>query len=61
MTEENVSNVQITDVVHPLPGFDVKYPANIVKQWYEDILKADGLNESSFKHKIRLYFVHILL
>lgn len=60
MTEENVSNIHITDVVHPLPGFDVKYPANIVKQWYEDILKADGLNGSSFKHKIR-YFIRFML
>jgi len=34
----------LTDVVLPLPGWNVEYPSGAIRKLYEDILAADGLN-----------------
>ncbi|KUF99757.1 Multicopper oxidase mco [Phytophthora nicotianae] len=44
VTGENVSQYSIYDVVLPLPGYSVKYPENALKQRYEEIMKADGVD-----------------
>ncbi|ESO12071.1 hypothetical protein HELRODRAFT_63211, partial [Helobdella robusta] len=55
VSEENIGYVKLTDVVLPLPGFDVKYPDNEIKIWYDELLSSDGLHVNSFNHKIRDY------
>ncbi|TDH69450.1 hypothetical protein CCR75_004393 [Bremia lactucae] len=44
VTPENVSQYTIYDVVLPLPGYSVTYPTNAMKELYEEILKADGID-----------------
>jgi tRNA pseudouridine13 synthase len=41
----NIHKYTIYDVVLPLPGPDIIYPANEIAGWYDDLLKADGLSE----------------
>ncbi|CAH1784910.1 unnamed protein product [Owenia fusiformis] len=55
VTGETLSSYSITDVVMPLPGFDIIYPSNEVGQWYKELLAVDGFDISSFKHKVRDY------
>ncbi|KAJ8576920.1 hypothetical protein ON010_g2285 [Phytophthora cinnamomi] len=44
VTAENLSQYSICDVVLPLPGYSITYPENALKQRYEEILKADGVD-----------------
>ncbi|RLN46085.1 hypothetical protein BBJ29_005214 [Phytophthora kernoviae] len=44
VTPENLHEYSIYDVVLPLPGYSITYPENALKQRYEEILKADGVN-----------------
>lgn len=47
VTEENVHQYSIYDVVLPLPGYDIMYPENALRQRYEDLLAADGVDFQS--------------
>ena len=52
--EKNIADFSIYDVVLPLPGHDITYPANqVVTGWYTQLLEADGLSESSFKQNVK--------
>lgn len=53
VTEDNLSKFKLTDVVLPLPGYDVRYPGNQIKSWYEEFLKKDGMENFNFKSKVR--------
>lgn len=53
VTEDNLSKFKLTDIVLPLPGYDVRYPQNQVKSWYEEFLKKDGMENFNFKSKVR--------
>lgn len=53
VTQQNLSEFNITDVVLPLPGYDVSYPNNEVKYWFKEMLKEDGLENFSFKNQVR--------
>ena len=55
LKESDLNSFSITDVVLPLPGFDIKYPENCIKDLYTDILKNDYLDESCFKHKVKTF------
>lgn len=53
--ENNIHNYTINDVLLPLPGFDITYPANEVAKWYTELLRADGLSEMDFKQSTKTY------
>jgi tRNA pseudouridine13 synthase len=55
VTEDNLSKFKLTDIVLPLPGYDVRYPQNDVKSWYDEFLKKDGMENFNFKSKVRDY------
>ena len=51
LDESNVGNYNTYDVVLPLPGYDVIYPANEVAQWYNEQLETDEM--SGFKQNVK--------
>lgn len=46
-----IENVNIYDVVYPLPGYSVKYPENEIANWYREILDEYGVVNFSGKNK----------
>lgn len=57
LTEEHLTSEQYTihDVVLPLPGYDVVYPDNHMKDHYKKIMADDGLDISNMRHKVKDY------
>lgn len=55
VTDENIKNVTISDVLLPLPGHSVTYPKNETKEFYESFLKEDEMNWENFESKVRTY------
>lgn len=53
ITEEDLENVKIEDIVLPLPGHNVIYPNNVIKEWYEELLAVDGLSFTAMKQNVR--------
>ena len=53
ITEEELESVKIEDVVLPMPGHNVIYPNNVIKQWYEELLAVDGLSFTAMKQNVR--------
>lgn len=51
ISEINLSKYTIFDIVYPLPGCDVSYPKNEIKQWYTDILANDNLTSEKLSKK----------
>ncbi|KAF1780458.1 Pseudouridine synthase, catalytic domain [Phytophthora cactorum] len=49
VTDENLSQYSINDVVLPLPGYSITYPENALKQRYEEIMKADSVDFQSLE------------
>lgn len=56
--ENNIRNYTIHDVVLPLPGCNVTYPANEVANWYEDLFLADGLSQKDFERSSKYDIFH---
>lgn len=44
ITAGNVDKYSIYDVVLPLPGYDITYPENPLKERYDEIMKNDGVD-----------------
>ena len=40
-------------VLMPLPGHRIEYPHNEIKEWYTELLEADGLSVSGLNHRVR--------
>uniref|UniRef100_W5NEK4 Pseudouridine synthase 7 n=1 Tax=Lepisosteus oculatus TaxID=7918 RepID=W5NEK4_LEPOC len=55
LSQEEAASHTIHDVVMPLPGFDVIYPAHHIGEGYREMLSADGLDIDNMRHKIRDY------
>jgi hypothetical protein len=53
ITEEELDSIKIEDIVLPLPGHNVVYPNNVIKEWYEELLAVDGLSFSAMKQNVR--------
>lgn len=53
LCEEDLGNYSIFDVVLPLPGFDIKYPENQIKDWYREILQEYDLELEMPKQKVK--------
>lgn len=53
LTEPDLLNYTIYDVVLPLPGYDIDYPDNVVKTWYGEILEEHGLSLDMPKQKVK--------
>ncbi|KAG8439751.1 hypothetical protein GDO86_005792 [Hymenochirus boettgeri] len=48
--EEEMSNkYSINQVVLPMPGYSIKYPANKIGEWYNETLAEAGLQACSFR------------
>lgn len=59
-SEDDLERYSIYDVVLPLPGFDVKYPENVVKDWYKEALEEYGLELEMHKQKVKLVLCFLL-
>jgi len=57
ITSNNIDKYTIYDVVLPMPGHDIIYPDNEIKEYYEDLLKKDGINPKDMKTINREYFL----
>uniref|UniRef100_A0A1A9WI99 TRUD domain-containing protein n=1 Tax=Glossina brevipalpis TaxID=37001 RepID=A0A1A9WI99_9MUSC len=57
LTETDIEsgNYTIYDIVLPLPGYDITYPNNIMKSWYEEFLEHYKLNSQSLKNNVKTY------
>lgn len=55
LSEEDLNNYTIYDIVLPLPGYDVQYPENEVKDWYKEILEKHDLTIEMPKQKVKTY------
>ena len=53
LDESNIADYSIEDVVLPLPGHDIAYPANQVAQWYNELLQTDGMADTGFKQSVK--------
>lgn len=51
--EIDAGTYAITDVVLPLPGHNIAYPANDIGQCYETWLAEDGLSSEKMKQKVK--------
>ncbi|KAJ8086756.1 multisubstrate pseudouridine synthase 7 [Marasmius tenuissimus] len=55
LTEEDLKNYTIFDVIMPLPGTDVAYPGGKLGERYKEFLEMDGLDPNNFVRKQKDY------
>ena len=51
LTEDDLDNYTIFDVIMPLPGTDVAYPGGKLGERYREFLRMDGLDPDNFVRK----------
>ena len=51
LTEEDVDQYTIFDVIMPLPGRDVAYPGGALGERYREFLRMDGLDPDNWERK----------
>ena len=61
LTEEDIGNYTIHDVIMPLPGWNIDYPAGDIGELYTKILKEDGLDPKRMQRDQRYATFSILL
>ncbi len=59
--ENNIKDYTINDIILPLPGFDITYPANEVAGWYRELFEADGLTEMDFKQSTKYVYLFFFI
>lgn len=57
ITEDDIGNYKIDDVVLPLPGHDVLFPNNSIGTFMKDLLKEDNLSPESLNHPVKRFAV----
>jgi len=55
LTEDDLENYTIFDVIMPLPGTDVAYPGGRLGERYREFLRMDSLDPDNFVRKQREY------
>jgi len=53
LTEEDLKNYSIFDVVLPLPGYSVVYPNNIIFEKYKNLMWKDRLDPREMRRNIK--------
>ena len=61
LTEDDLDNYTIFDVIMPLPGTDVAYPGGKLGERYREFLRMDGLDPDNFVRKQKLVCLLLLL
>ena len=51
LTEADLDNYSIFDVIMPLPGKDVDFPGGALGERYKEFLRRDGLDPNNFVRK----------
>ena len=57
MTEENLSEYTLFDIILPLPGYSVQYPENDTKKYYDEILSELNLTDECWENKSKLVII----
>nr|XP_022908215.1 pseudouridylate synthase 7 homolog [Onthophagus taurus] len=55
LTNDDLVNYNIYDVILPLPGYDVKYPNNKMAEYYKETLESYGLSVEMSFHNVKSY------
>lgn len=55
VNETNRHEIQLEQIVLPLPGHDIKYPSNDIHSWYKDLLNEDGIDINQMKYQVKDY------
>ena len=57
ITEDDIIDrtYDMTDIVMPLPGYDVTYPSYAASDWYSEMLSEDGFCKENMHHEIKEY------